>query len=63
MFLCDTIRFFNMLAFIDFIFAAVWNVMPSEIKEEGDQSKWKRQIRSFCANMDSLELVFSDCNV
>jgi hypothetical protein len=32
----------------------VWNVMPSEIKEEGDQSKWKRQIRSFCANMDSF---------
>jgi hypothetical protein len=34
--------------------ASVWNVMPSEIKEEVDQSKWKRQIRSFCANKDSF---------
>jgi hypothetical protein len=32
--------------------ASVWNVMPSAIKEEGDQSKWKRQIKSFCANRD-----------
>jgi hypothetical protein len=30
----------------------VLNMMPSEIKEEGDQSKWKRQIRSFCAYRD-----------
>jgi hypothetical protein len=34
--------------------ASVWNVMLSEIKEEGDQSKWKRQIRSFAANRDSF---------
>jgi hypothetical protein len=34
--------------------ASVWNVMPSAIKEEWDQSKWKRQIRSFCANIDNF---------
>jgi hypothetical protein len=29
--------------------ASVWKGMPSEIKEEVDLSKWKRQIKSFCA--------------
>jgi hypothetical protein len=29
--------------------ASVWNVMPSEIKEEEQEAKWKKKIKTFCA--------------
>jgi hypothetical protein len=29
--------------------AAVWNVMPRDIKEEEQEAKWKKKIKTFCA--------------
>jgi hypothetical protein len=28
--------------------ASVWNVMPSEIKEEEQEAKWKKKIKTLC---------------
>jgi hypothetical protein len=28
---------------------AVWNVMPGDIKEEEQDAKWKKKIKTFCA--------------
>jgi hypothetical protein len=29
--------------------ASMWSVMPSEIKEEEQEAKWKKKIKTFCA--------------
>jgi hypothetical protein len=34
--------------------AAVWNVMLGDIKKEEQEAKWKKKIKTFCAENDTL---------